>query len=53
MFPAVMHRDGVTHHLREYCGRAGPCFDDRLLPALIHRIDAPKQAFFNKRSFFN
>src|SRR5690606_30173650 len=39
----VVHRDGVTHHLRENGGRPGRRADDPLFPALVHGADLFQQ----------
>ena len=53
MFPAVMHGDGVPHHLREYGGGARPGLQDAVFIFLILLVDALEQPFINEKSFFS
>jgi len=43
MSPAIVHRDGMTHHLREDSACATPGSNYLLVPTLIHVLYAFKQ----------
>jgi len=43
MSPPIVHRDGVTDHLREDGACATPGPNDLLVPALIHVLHALEQ----------
>lgn len=52
MLAAVVNGDGVTDHLGEDGGRAGPGLHDVLLASLVHRDDTREEARLYERALF-
>ena len=51
MSPTIVHRDGMTYHLREDSACATPGSNDLLVPALIHVLHAFEQLRFYEGTF--
>jgi hypothetical protein len=49
---AIVHSDGMAHHLGEDGAGPAPGADDLLLATLVHNFDPIEQLWFDKGSFF-
>jgi hypothetical protein len=52
VLPAVMHRNGVTHHFGKNGGSPGPRLNNSFFSGSIHFVDSTKKPFLTKWSLF-